>query len=94
MNDLDSNYKLVNTNSVRIKQAGFREKTFSASELRKALETEKNSRRALALQEALDMLINAGVNGGQHSGTSCVCLEYVGDNGYCPEHGLPDGGRS
>lgn len=85
MIDLGVYYQIVRPGTIRIDQDGFKPRNFSAEKLKQALETETDYRRALALQEALDML--EGHTDEKYDPPLCQCLERIGDNGPCPVHG-------
>jgi hypothetical protein len=82
--DLSSNYQRVSKDQVQLSQDGFETQSYTKAQLEQALSSETDFARALALQEALDLLAAPEPR--------CVCLERIGDNGYCPVHGRGFGG--
>jgi hypothetical protein len=87
MIDLDCRYQVsLERDCIQVNQDGFEERTYTAAELQQALETENDFRRALALQEALDILTNTPAIKGKDGEAQCICLERVGDYGPCPVH--------
>jgi hypothetical protein len=85
MIDLGCCFQIVRPGIVRIDQEGYQARNYSADQLQDALASETVFRRALALQEGLDLL--SGGAPGKYDTPVCLCLERIGDNGDCPVHG-------
>lgn len=72
---------------ITLDQDGYGSQAFTARELEQELAITKDFVRALALQEAFDLLTNRFGAKDCDAAPLCSCLETLGDNPQCALHG-------